>query len=280
MHFATMAKWLEGAKVQYACSANYLDAIDVINLSTEQQSFLKEIPDPMFRETTRDFMVNQQFRKDYWVKGARTLSSLEQVEALRAQRVILVQPRADVILKVSGSLGEATLQEGVYAPILDLLADHQPRSLGQIEQALKSVPVGLPQIQQAAMLLSATGAILAVQDEAAAAQAKKACDRINTHLMRKARASNELSYLASPITAGGITVARFQQLFLLARQQGHKQPADWAQFVWTIMAAQGQRLVKEGKTLEAEADNLAELTTQATAFADKQLPILKAIQIA
>ena len=129
------------------------------------------------------------------------------------------------------------------------------------------------------MLLSATGVILAVQDDAAAAQAKKACDRINTHLMQKARASNELSYLASPITAGGITVPRFQQLFLLARQQGHKQPADWAQFVWTIMAAQGQRLVKEGKTLEAEADNLAELTTQATAFADKQLPILRALMV-
>lgn len=46
------------------------------------------------------------------------------------------------------------------------------------------------------------------------------------------------------------------------------------------MATQGQCLVKEGKTLEAEADNLTELTTQATAFADKQLPILKALQIA
>jgi SAM-dependent methyltransferase len=279
MAFAQMARWLAPAKVQWACSANYLDAIDIVNLTAEQQTLLASIPDAMFRQTTRDFCVNQQFRKDYWVKGARTLSSLEQVEALRAQRVILVQPRADVSLKVSGSLGEATLQEGVYAPILDLLADHQPRSLGQIEQALKSVPVGLPQIQQAAMLLSATGAILAVQDEAAATQAKKACDRINTHLMQKARASNELSYLASPIIAGGITVPRFQQLFLLARQQGHKQPADWAQFVWTIMAAQGQRLVKEGKTLEAEADNLAELTTQATAFADKQLPILRALMV-
>lgn len=46
------------------------------------------------------------------------------------------------------------------------------------------------------------------------------------------------------------------------------------------MATQGQRMVKEGKTLEAEADNLTELTTLAVWFADKQLPILKALQIA
>jgi len=281
MAFAQMARWLAPAKVQWACSANYLDAIDVVNLSDDQQKLLASIPDPMFRQTTRDFCVNQQFRKDYWVKGARTLSVLEQAEALRAQRVILVQPRADVNLKVNGSLGEATLQEAVYGPILDQLADHQTKSLGQIEQALKAAgtPVVLAQIQQAAMLLSATGAILAVQSNAATASAQQACQRINTHLMQKARANNALNYLASPVTGGGITVPRFQQLFLLARQQGHSQPANWAQFVWGILAAQGQRLVKGGVTLETEADNLAEITAQATEFADKQLPILRALMV-
>lgn len=137
MHFATMAEWLEGAKVQYACSAHYLDHIDAINLSSDQQTFLKDIPDLMFRETTRDFMVNQQFRRDYWVKGARKLNTLEQLEALRAQKVILTVHRPDVSLKVTGSLGEANMSENVYAPILDLLADHKPKTIGQIEQALK-----------------------------------------------------------------------------------------------------------------------------------------------
>jgi len=97
---------------------------------------LASIPDPMFRQTTRDFCLNQQFRKDYWVKGCRTLTALEQAEALRGQRILLAQPRADVGLKVTGSLGEATLQEAVYGPILDQLADHKPKTLGQLEQAL------------------------------------------------------------------------------------------------------------------------------------------------
>ena len=43
---------------------------------------------------------------------------------------------------------------------------------------------------------------------------------------------------------------------------------------------QGQRLVKEGQTLETEAENVAELTAQAQEFASKQLAILKALQIA
>jgi len=46
-----------------------LDSIDAINLTEEQQAILNGIPDRMFRQTVRDFFVNQQFRKDYWVKG-------------------------------------------------------------------------------------------------------------------------------------------------------------------------------------------------------------------
>jgi len=277
MHFATMAEWLEPAKVQFACSANPLDLVDAVNLSPEQQTFLAEIPDPMFRQTTRDFMVNQQFRKDYWVKGARKLSALEQAESLRQIRVLLTTPRADVALKVTGALGEANLNEGIYTPILDLMADHKARSLGDMEALLKD-KLNFAQLTQAVTLLSGAGHLNAVQ--ASSAKATKTAKAINTHLMHKARGSNELTYLASPVTGGGHPVNRFQQLFLLSMQQGKKQPTDWAQDTWATLAGQGQRLLKEGQTLEAAEDNLAELTAQAQVFADKQLPILKALQIA
>ena len=78
---------------------------DGLRLALNRRGVPLWLNSPM-RELVRDFCVNQQFRKDYWVKGARSLSALEQLEALRAQRVILVQPRADVSLKVSGSLGD------------------------------------------------------------------------------------------------------------------------------------------------------------------------------
>ena len=64
MHFATMQEWLASAKLSYACSAHYLDHVDDINLTKEQQAFLKDIPDLLFRETVRDFCINQQFRKE------------------------------------------------------------------------------------------------------------------------------------------------------------------------------------------------------------------------
>jgi SAM-dependent methyltransferase len=279
MHFGTMAQWMESAKLTYACSAHYLDHLDAVNLTVEQQAFLKDIHDPMFKQTVRDFMVNQQFRKDYWVKGARTLTPLEQAEQLREQRFVMSAHRPDVSLQVTGSLGEATLTESIYAPILDLMSDFKVRTLTQMEQLMKDKGINFGQLSQAVLVLCGNGTFSAVQDDTAVSKAKKHTAKLNTHLMLKARSSNDISFLASPVTGGGVVAGRFQQLFLLALEQGKKKPEEWAGFVAEILAAQGQKIVKEDKPLETAEEQLAELTTRANEFGLKSLPIYKALQI-
>lgn len=280
MPFSRMAEWLAPTKLNYACSAHYLDHINTLIFSAEQQALLKEIPDAMFRETVRDFCINQQFRRDYWVKGARKLNMVAQTEALRAQRVILVEPRAGVSLKINCPLGEATMQEVMYVPILDALADHQVQSLGDIEQMLKGRGINFAQILQAVMVLTGTGALLAAQEASVIDQVKTRTDKLNAYLCDQARGSGEINFLASPVTGGGITVPRFPQLFLLAKSQGKTQPAEWAAFAWNILAMHGERIIKDGKELESAADNLAELTAQAETFSVQSLPILRALGIA
>ena len=280
MHFATMAKWMASAKLTYACSAHYLDHVEAVNLTAEQQAFLKDIKDPMFKQTVRDFMVNHQFRKDYWVKGARMLTLYEKVEQLREQRFVMSAYRPEVALKVSGALGEAGLAESIYTPVLDLMADFKIRTLGQMEQSVKEKNINLGQLSEAVLVLCGGGSLSAVQDDTAVSKAKKHTAKLNTHLVHKARSGNDISFLASPVTGGGVIVGRFQQLFLLALEQGKKKPEEWAGFVAEILAAQGQKIVKEGKPLETAEEQLAELTSQANEFALKSLPIYKALQIA
>jgi hypothetical protein len=225
-------------------------------------------------------MVNQQFRKDYWVKGPRRLSALEQAEMLRNQRVILTIPRSDISLKVTGSAGEVTLSESVYNPILDCVADYKVRSIGEMEQTLKSKNVNFRQLIQAVVVLCGTGSLSAAQDEKGSSKSLKSAQSINNLLLRKARGSGDVGFLASPVTGGGVGVNRFTQLFLLSIQEGKKKPEEWAQSVWEILASQGQSIIKDGKTLQGAEENLAELTAQAKTFSEKQLPILKALGIA
>jgi SAM-dependent methyltransferase len=279
MHFSTMAAWLEPAKLQYACSAHYIEQIDAVNLSEEQQEFMKEIPDPMFRQSVFDFMVNQQFRRDYWVKGLRRLTGLEQSEALGAQKVILVSHRPNVSLKVTGALGEADMSAEIYTPILDLLADHKARTLAQIFHTLKPQNITFAHVVQAAMILAGGGHLASVQEESIVNKAKRQTERLNSQLMNTSRAKGDVSFVASPVTGGGVLVTRIQQLFVLAMIKGKKTPAEWAESAWETLCLQGEKLIKAGVMLEVPEDNLAELTRQAQDFADEQVAILKTLQI-
>ena len=280
MHFATMADWLAPAKLGYACSANYLDHFDGFNFKAAQQTLLKEIPDAVLRETTRDFILNQQFRRDYWVKGPRRLAALDQEQAWRQQSVLLCTRRADVPLKIKTALGEATMSEAVYAPILDLLADHQTRTLAQIEQEVKDKRVQLNQIKEAVLLLVNAGHLALAQDAPSIANAKPHTERLNAQLLGQARSSSDIAYLASPVTGGGVPLGRFQQLFLSAQKQGLKLPGEWADAAWQTLNAQNPRVIKDGKALDSPEKNLAELSSQADNFAEQKLSVLQALQIA
>ena len=280
LHFTHMAAALQTAKLQYGCSAHYAEHVPQLHLTEAQQQFLHAVPSPVFREQVLDYMTNQQFRRDYWVKGCRRLARLEQLELLRDQRVLLVSPRNEVVLEIGGALGNATLSSSIYSPLLDLLADHKPWHLGRLEQELHTANITLAQIAQAVLLLCAKGDAVPVQGDAEAAKAKRACAALNRHLLHQARHSGAMAHLASPMSGGGIAVNRFQQLFLLARSNGRKTPEEWAQYAWNILSAQGQHLLKDGKALSSTEENVAELTRQAQDFSAKSLPILAALQIA
>lgn len=110
MPFARTAALLAAAKLDFACSADLLTHIDALQLTPVQQALLNKIPDPQLRQTVRDFCVNQQFRKDYWVKGSRPLSPAERMEALGEQQFILVFPSDTVPNTTTTPLGGARLQ--------------------------------------------------------------------------------------------------------------------------------------------------------------------------
>lgn len=282
MHFATAAQWLEPAKLQFACSATALDTIDAVNLTPDQQAFLKQIPDAMFRQTVRDFMVNQQFRRDYWVKGPRSLTAWDQTEALRRERVVLVARSEDVSMKIQGALGEATLNEGVYRPLLQALSDHQIRSIGALEAELVGPKsnITLPQLLQAITMMVGLGHVAAAQQDEQIQLAQPAAHRLNRWLSDRAQSSGDINYLASPVTGGGVVVTRVQQLFLRATRLGQTNPVELAGSAWQTLAAQGHRLIKDGQSLEGDDANLQELTLQARAFLDHQLPALRALRTA
>lgn len=278
MHFSNLAEWLEPAKLQYACSAHFLDHADSINLSPQHMELLAEVKDTQFRESLRDVLVNQGFRRDYWVKGAASLTPAQRHSELRKERVVLVAPKEAVPKQVSGSLGLADLLPSIHDPVLEVLGDYLPHSLGEIEDRISPV-VNFGQMMQAIMLMVGAGYVAPAQRDAQVQSTKPLAMALNAEMRRLSCFTNQSSYLTCPVTGGGLTVGRFQQNFMQAALAGHASPAQWAEFAWKSLDSAGHRVVKAGQTLQDPHDNRVELQRLAEEFQAGLWPVLQKLQM-
>ena len=285
MHFSAITELLAEAKLEFAASATFLNHVDDIHFTTEQRQFLSDIPDATLRETAKDFILNQQFRKDYWIKGPVRLAPLERATALRGVKVVLRIPASEITLKTTGGLGEVSFNESVYQPIIDFLSDHGVRAIGEVENHFaksgsdSGPSITLAQIIQSVILLLGTGQVALAQDDAVTSAVKNESAALNNFLLDKAKSSNDVAYLASPVTGGGVTANRFEMLFLLAIAEGAAEPESWAESAWRVLASQGHRLINQGVTLESDQENLNELTSKAKEFEQKRLITFRTLGI-
>jgi SAM-dependent methyltransferase len=279
MYFTEVADALAVAKLDFATTAEPLDVVDTINLTSDGIAFLNGIAHPMLREQIRDYFVNQQFRRDLYQRGIRRLAPVELREQMLATRIVLERVVTAIPMTVNGGQGEARLQETIFRPLLDVMAaqDYAPKSFGELLQLLPGL--SLPQLTMASAVLVGAGHAAPCQSAMSVRLVREKCAALNQHLLERARTRDDVNHLASPVTGAGIAVGRFQQLFLLAHDRGCEQPADWAQFTWKLLAEHGHSLLKGGRPLATPEENLAELTAQANEFAMDRLPILRAVEI-
>jgi hypothetical protein len=105
------------------------------------------------------------------------------------------------------------------------------------------------------------------------------CEQLNQHLCRQAMLGGEVSYLASPVTGGGVNVGPVEQRFLDVYHASMTQPEALAEAAWGILAAQGQRQIRDGKPLASEEENRQALVKQASHFMQVRLQVLERLQV-
>lgn len=278
MSFPQVRQWLEPAKLEFACSATYVEHVESIILAPAQAEVLNAISDPALRQLALDFVLNQQFRRDYWVRGKRQMTPAQAHRQMRQQRVVLAIPAEDVVYSATVGQLELSLKEAAHKPVIDALADHRPRTIGEIEMAC--VPAGMtgPQVFQAVFLLAGTQQIQPAQDPTVIEAARHTCLRLNAHLISRAETSGEVNYLASAVTGGGVPVPRVHQLFLLGLAQGRKTISELVTFVTAVLEQQNVKLVHEGRPATPE-QQLPLLERQAGQFLQHRLPVLKALAV-
>lgn len=279
--FTEIVQQLAECKLSFACSADLREMIPEIMYTPEQLKLLKEIPDETFRVQVQDYMLNQQFRRDYFVRGRRRLARSAREQALRGQRLLLGKAPHEVEYKVRGPIGEVSFKESLYKPIVEALSDFRVHSIDELARQLCTEKLQFAQLAQALTLLFSINVLVPAKDadqEIEAAQAS--CQALNTELLERARRGGEITYLASPVTGMGVALSRFQQLFLLALRTGARSAHEIARYAATMLRAEGERLLKDGAAISSQEETVAEFEKQAGVFLKTRWPIVKAMGVA
>lgn len=279
MYFTEVAEILSNAKLEFACSAIPIEIIDKANLTPSSIEFLNKIKNPIMREQSRDYFINRQFRKDYFVRGARKLSQAERRNRLLNMKFVLTSSE-DIDMKCSTALGEVGFNNTNFEKVKEYLIsdNYSPKKFADLLE--RDHNITFENVEQIITVLSTNSKILPCQDEQVIDKVKSKCDKLNNFICKRAETYGNLTTIASPVIGGGITMGRFDQIFLRYHKRGINNSEELATFAWNIIKSQGQHLVKEGKPLESIDDNIKEFKLMAKTFQDKKLPILKALQIA
>jgi SAM-dependent methyltransferase len=271
-YFTDLAQELAEAKLTWIGPANALENLDDINLTKEQRDFLAGIDDVALRQMTRDHIVDQQFRRDIFVKGAVRLSAQQVRERWLETRFVLSAKGSKIPRELRGLRHAVKLHNGIYDPLIAAL-DKGPRTLREIMTEPALAQVGFNRLVQALTMLVASGFCQPCLPAEGLGERTLRTERFNRAIAEQSRFERKFSHFASPVTGGGIAADRMAQLMWLSMQE---KKADIARYVGAVLSAAGQRLLKDGKPLQGEAHD-AELRQRVAEFEQNTLGVWTAL---
>ena len=278
MPFSQAADQLAEAKLTFAASAAILENLPAISIPAAAHQVLQEIKDPVMRETTRDYFVNQQFRRDIFVKGPRVMPIYEHARKVEAESFVLVGDPGKVPEKVATVIGEADLRADFYNPIVKVLAGMPCRSatVGELMQVPELSTFNRAQIWEVMLVLTGAGYVAPAaksstpQDDAIASRA------LNCRLLERAEAGAGVDYLAAPKLGAAIQIPRIDQMFIKAIEAKEADPVEW---VRRVLAGQGQLLIVEGEMIQDEDRTRQELAKMYDSFVSTKADMLRQLGV-
>lgn len=243
--FSEMAATLAEAKLSFLGSANVSDAIAYLNFTEPQQSFLASIHDPALAEATRDLILLRNFRRDIFVKGSVSVNAAELNERWLDTRFALTMAPDQIPASFETPLGKFEFDADAHVPFLNALSEGPMTLREALATGFRQAP-NLASLADAIRILVARGIVqpaLPAAGDDARAQSTRA---FNGALLLRAMAGQELSFLASPVTGGGVRADRLTQLYLHARREG-----------LTDLDAFSSKVAQSAKMADAEGKSLS-----------------------
>lgn len=279
LYFADVAKDFAQAKLNFVGSAELGLAYPSIFFTPKKLEIINGGGDAVFRETIKDYFLNTSFRKDVFVRGARSMPALRQKETLQELHIATVVPRHAANLKLKLDHAEIDARAEVYVPVLDALS-LGPKSILELSRLPALQGLSPNTIWQVAALLVASGqAAICIAPQIGTLGVT--AQRLNRVIANQARYSDDFQALAAPLCGGGVSANHSERLMFsaLIDHGEHLSAQELAQHVWDSIQKSGRRMAKDAKPIQDKAENLTALSTLAESMLTHKLPLWKTLGI-
>ncbi|KQV88710.1 hypothetical protein ASD15_26910 [Massilia sp. Root351] len=262
-YHSDVVKDLSAAKLTYAASATAIENLNEASLTPSVAKLVEAEADPVLKELLRDFGMNQQFRRDLFIRGARRMATAEFAKVAGAIKLCLSRSRDECKRTVNLPVGEVTLAAKIYDPILDALMAG-PKTLKELSE---QCDLPFQACLQAATILTSLNYLQLMQ--APVEGALQSCMAFNVAALNRAVAGEELSVLAAASLGTAVGVSATDQYMLHAYLSKAEDPAA---HLLKILKTLNRHLIHEGKVVEGDEATLAQLRESYAKFSSKVLP--------
>jgi SAM-dependent methyltransferase len=240
--FAETAAVLDEAGLRFVANERLVDQFDELNFRPQALDLLAAIDDLWLRETARDFLRSGHVKGDIYVKRNEPhRSRLPSEPILDLEFVLGVPPLVARARKFRTPVVVLEFDTPPFRNLIDALGAQPCRSwrLEALIEASSAAQCDKDEILRALMVLIDAEIVHPAQPRARVDEAAPACARLNAEILRRALTEDRIHALASPVTGGGVSISRMQQLFLLAWMRGGRSPDAWAKFAWEAPGGSG-----------------------------------------
>ena len=276
LYFADVARDFAGAKLDFVGSADLPFAFAHCYLTPRQRELLESVPDPVWRETVKDYMRNTAFRSDVFVRGARRMSPARQSQWLERTGIALTVVRQYASLELIGS---RLAPEEVFGPVLDALAEG-PRTLAEL--------AALPAVQNRGVAVTEIAALLIASNQAApffsscSDTDSAPAHRMNRVVAQHCPTDSRFSVLASPLLGSGVIPGQVPRLVyrVLSAGIGAEQVEDVIAQVWQMILDEGHKIeYPESQPLKSKDEEHAALDKLVRTILELRVPVWRQLGI-
>lgn len=120
-HMIDVAEALADAKLDFVGESDLSDNFPRLILTEPQQALVAGQPDPLLRQMMREMCAPRPIRQDVYVRGARTGTEVERMEALLDLTVALTAPPASLVTQAVTASGTVRLDLSFLRPAMERL---------------------------------------------------------------------------------------------------------------------------------------------------------------